>query len=58
MNFKHPILLPYRHWITEPYVMKTHCDVEHFGTDMVFGVLQFNCGLWPVGGVCTDTFLH
>ena len=55
-NFKHPILLPYRHWLTELYVKKTHCDLGHFGSDMVFGVLQLDCGLWPVGGVCTVRF--
>ena len=45
LNFKHPILLPYRHWLTELYVKKTHCDLGHFGSDMVFGVLQLDCGL-------------
>ena len=52
-HFKHPILLPYKHWTTELYIRKTHSDYHHFGADLVFGALQQDCGLWPVGGART-----
>ena len=55
-HFKHPILLPHRHWVTELYICKTHSDSGHFGPDLVFGVLQQDKGLWPIGG--TGTIRH
>ena len=36
-NFRHPITLPYRHWVTKLYVMKKHGYMCHFGPDLVFG---------------------
>ena len=55
-HFKHPILLPHRHWVTELYICKTHSDSGHFGPDLVFWVLQQDKGLWPIGG--TGTIRH
>ena len=55
-HFKHPILLPHRHWVTELYIRKTHINSGHFGPDIVFGVLQQDQGLWPIGG--TGTIRH
>ena len=55
-HFKHPILLPHRHWVTELYICKTHSDSGHFEPDLVFGVLQQDKGLWPIGG--TGTIRH
>ena len=53
LQFKHPVILPYRHWITELYIQKKHSDLGHMGSDVVFGALQQDVGLWPIAGVCT-----
>ena len=52
-NFQHPIILPYRHWTTELYVKRRHAISSHLGADYVFGSLQVDDGLWPIGGVVT-----
>ena len=52
-NFKHPVLLPHRHSVTDLYVKKCHFQYGHFGPNLVFGVLLQDFGLWPIGGANT-----
>jgi len=53
MEFKHPVVLPYRHWVTRLYILKKHAEYCHFGPDLVFGALQHDYGMWPIGGTRT-----
>ena len=55
-NFRHPLILPFRHWVTGLYVKQKHSDLGHLGPDLVFGALQQDWGLWPVGNAKTVRF--
>ena len=52
-HFKHPVILPHRHWTTKLYIKGQHVKCGHLGPDLVFGSLQHDVGLWPVGGIVT-----
>ena len=55
-NFKQPIILPPRHWVTFLYVRKKHKNMCHLGPDLVFGGLQQDLGLWVMGKTGTERF--
>ena len=55
-QFKHPVVLPHRHWVAQLYIQKKHVEYCHFGPDLVFGSLQQDYSMWPVGGTQTVRF--
>ena len=55
-SFRHPIILPHRHWVTGLYVRKKHKGMCHLGHDLVFGGLQQDLGLWVMGKTGTVRF--
>ena len=55
-QFKHPVVLPHRHWVTQLYIQKKHVEYCHFGPDLVFRSLPPDYGMWPMGGTRTERF--
>ena len=55
-NFRHPLILLFRHWVTGLYVKQKHLNLGHLGPGLVFGALQQDWDLWPVGNAKTVRF--
>ena len=44
-QFEHPVILPYRHWVTKLYIRKKRSNFGNMGSDKIFKTLQQDVGL-------------
>ena len=48
-NFRHSLILPFRHWVTGLSVKQKYLDLGHLEPDLVFGALQQDWGFGRSG---------